>query len=198
MSSSGALRHRGRGRTVLVLGLALAGHACNAPPSLPEPAPATRGDQRRVPYNTPLGPTIQGLGYEGVVMPAAAGGIGWAPAAADVREFESRVAGYLAASDIQPTLSGTRIRQALSNYKRQYWGIVTGGRRALLVSFIYDSSTLAAPEEWRTTAVLLEGDDPPYPVSSGIVVSGGGDRYFRLVYDVESTRFSHLRINSPI
>jgi hypothetical protein len=46
--------------------------------------------------------------------------------------------------------------------------------------------------------VLLEGDDPPYPVSSGIAVSGGGDKYFRVLYDVDSKRFSKLRVNSPI
>ncbi|MBL8141409.1 MAG: hypothetical protein JNM38_09895 [Acidobacteria bacterium] len=308
---------------VLVLCLALAGHACSAPPSLPEPAPATRGDQRRVIYNeisltrtgcfgtcpiytvvyrrdgtvtytgerhvdhagvhegrtgkadfadlaqfversglesldthyrvpgtdkptttvtvtrldgrtvsvseygrsgppqlwvvqrvidgmlpdvqwralaapnttaAPPAPTVHGPGYDGVVMVAGA----WTPSAADVREFESRLAGYVATPDVQPALQGTRIRQKLANYKRQYWGIIAEGRRALLVSFIYDSSTLAAPEEWRTTAVLLEGDDPPYPVLSGIAIAGGGDKFFRLVYDVESKRFSRLRVNSPI
>ena len=122
----------------------------------------------------------------------------WTPSAADVREFETRLAGYLAASDLQSTLKGTRIRQELANYKRQYWGIVTGGQRALIVSFLHDSTTLDATAGWRTTVVLLEGDDPPYPVSSGIAVSGGGDKYFRLLYDVDSKRFSKLRINSPI
>ena len=172
MSSSGALRHAGRARTVLVLGLAIASHACSAPSSLPKPAPATRG----------------------VVMAEG----DWTPSAADVGEFETRLAGYLAASDLQSTLKGTRIRQELANYKRQYWGIVSGAQRALLVSFLYDSSTIPAPDEWRTRAVLLEGNDPPYPVSSGIAVSGGGDKYFRLLYDVDSKRFSKLRINSPI
>ncbi len=310
-------------RLVALVWFALAGHACSAPPSLPEPAPATRGDQRRVIYDDitltrtgcfgtcpvytvvyrrngtvtytgeqhvdhvgvrqgridlstyadlahfiersgfesldthyrapgtdkltttvaitrvdgrtmsvaeygrsgppqlwaiqrvidgvlldvqwrapaapdaaapPSGPTVHGPGYEGVVMAAGA----WTPSAADVREFESRLAGYLAASDLQPRLTGTRIGQELANYKRQYWGIVTGGRRALLVSFLYDSAMLPAPGEWRTTAVLLEGDDPPYPVLSGIAIAGGGDKFFRLVYDIESKRFSQLRVNSPI
>lgn len=143
---------------------------------------------------TPPGPTIHGAGYEGIVMSAGA----WTPSAADVREFESRLAGYLAAPDVQPALQGTRIRQELANYKRQYWGIVTGGQRALIVSFLHDSTTLDATAGWRTTVVLLEGDDPPYPVSSGIAVSGGGDKYFRLLYDVDSKRFSKLRVNSPI
>lgn len=143
---------------------------------------------------TPPGPTIHGAGYEGIVMSAGA----WTPSAADVREFESHLATALAAPALQPALQGTRIRQELARYKRQYWGIVTGSRRALLVSFIYDSSALPAPDEWRSTAVLLEGDDPPYPVSSGIAVSGGGDKYFRLVYDVDARGFSRLRVNSPI
>ena len=122
----------------------------------------------------------------------------WTPSASDVREFETRLAGHLAGSDLEPALKGTRIRQALANYKRQYWGIVSGGQRALLVSFLHDSTTLDATAGWRTTVVLLEGDDPPYPVSSGIAVSGGGDKYFRLLYDVDSKRFSKLRVNSPI
>jgi hypothetical protein len=154
---------------------ALAGPACSAPPSLPEPAPATRGDQ-------------------GVVMAAGA----WMPSPADVRDFESRLGRYMATPDVHPALQGTRIRQELARYKRQYWGIVTGGRRALLVSFAHDSSPLAASAQWRTTALLLEGDDPPYPVASGIAVQGGGDTYFRLVYDVDSQRFSRLQVNSPL
>jgi len=170
-------------RLAAIVCFALAGHACSASPSLPEPAPAT-----------PPGPTVHGPGYEGIVMAAGT----WMPSAADVREFESRLAGYIAAPDVQPAIQGTRIRQELAHYKRQYWGIVTGGQRALLVSFLYDSSTLPAPDEWRTTPVLLEGDAPPYPALSGIAVQGGGDKFFRLVYDVESKRFSGLRVNSPI
>lgn len=307
----------------LVLCVALAGHACSAPPSLPEPAPATRGDQRGVDYSeisltrtgcfgtcpiytvvyrrdgtvtytgerhvdhvgvregrigeaefadmaqfiersgfesldthyraggtdkptatvtvtrldsrtvsvseygrsgpphlwavqrvidgvladaqwrapvapdaeaAPRAPTVHGAGYEGILMAEGA----WTPSPADVREFESRLAGYMATPDVQPALQGTHIQQDLANYKRQYWGIVTGGRRALLVSFLYDSAMRPAPGKWRTTAVLLEGDDPPYPTLSGIAIAGGGDKFFRLVYDVESKRFSRLRVNSPI
>lgn len=143
---------------------------------------------------TPPSPTIHGAGYEGILMAEGA----WTPSHADVREFESRLAGYMATPDVQPALQGTRIRQELANYKQQYWGIVTGGRRALLVSFLYDSAMLPAPDAWRTTAVLLEGSDPPYPALSGIAIAGGGDKFFRLVYDIESKRFSQLRVNSPI
>lgn len=138
--------------------------------------------------------TMRGAGFEGIVMDAGP----WTPSPEHVREFESRLAGYIAAPDVRLAIQGTRIRVELARFKRQYWGIVTGGRRALLVSFAHDSSALASSEQWPTTALLLEGDDPPYPVASGIAVQGGGDTYFRLVYDVESQRFSRLHVNSAI
>ena len=81
--------------------------------------------------SAPLGPTVAGLDFEGVIisgdalnrskpngpraLPSA-----WTPTEADVREAEGQVADYLASSEVEALVRGSRIRSELANYKRQY------------------------------------------------------------------------------
>lgn len=160
--------------------------------------------------HAPMGSVVVGPGYEGVIVAADVLGrsvpngwpalpAAWAPTEADVREAEGQLADYLSSSEVAALVRGSRIRSELANYKRQYWGVVRDGRRELLLSFIHASTSVVASGQWRNTAILAHGDgDHVYPVSTGVVVNGGFDRFFRVSYGVESKRFSRLDINSPV
>ncbi|MGE3853349.1 MAG: hypothetical protein AB7K09_16545 [Planctomycetota bacterium] len=149
----------------------------------------------------PLGSFVAGSAYEGVIVAIArhdrqGAEFAWAPSEAQVREAEGRLAAFIGSGEASAVLRGTNIGAELANYKRQYWGTVANGRRQLLMSFIHQTSTLVEAGQWRTTAVLLE--DGGYPSSNGVVIQGGGERYFRVTYSIESKRFSQLHVNSPI
>lgn len=147
---------------------------------------------------TPLGAVVVGQGYEGLIVaaPVSTQSGSWSPTERDIREAEGQLAAYLASAEAAPLVARTRIRSQLAKYKRQYWGIKRGNGRVLLISFIHDSALVDEPGRWRTTSFLLE--DGTYPTSTGVAVAGGGDRYFRVLYDLDSKRFSGLKINAPI
>lgn len=149
----------------------------------------------------PLGSLVVGPAYEGIVIPVAQhdrrdAASAWAPGEPEVREAERALAAFVGSSEAGAMLKGSSIAAELANYKRQYWGVVRNGRRELLISFIHRSSPLGDTGQWKTTAVLLESGG--YPSASGVVVQGGGERYFRVTYSLESKRFGQLQINSPI
>ena len=106
----------------------------------------------------------------------------WTPTGAEVREAEKLLFQYLGSSDADPKLKGSRIRTELPRYKRQYWGVIRGGRRAILISFFHEDSSVVREGLWL----------------NGIVwVAGGGDQFFRVTYRLSEKRFDGLQINAP-
>jgi hypothetical protein len=105
----------------------------------------------------------------------------WTPTEAEVREAEKLLLQFLGSPDAGPTLKGSRIRTDLPRYKRQYWGVTRGGRRAILISFFHEDSSVVREGLWL----------------DGIVsVAGGGDQFFRVTYRLSEKRFDGLRINA--
>jgi hypothetical protein len=148
----------------------------------------------------PLDSLVVSPAYEGIIISEAQhdrrdAASAWAPGEPEVREAERDLPASIRSSEAGAVSKGSRIGAELANYKRQYWGVVRNGQRETL-SFIHRASPLGETGQWKTTAVLLEGGG--YPSSSGVVVQGGGERYFRVTYSLDFKRFSQLQINSPI
>ena len=136
---------------------------------------------------------ITGPGYEGAIVSAEAQlrsdpqhmlrpAKVWTPTEADVREAEKRLAAYLDSQEVASVLRGSRIRPELACYKRQYWGVTSGGRREILINFYHESTSVVKESVW------LRGI---------VAVTGGGDQFFRVSYRVQEKRFAGLRINAP-
>ena len=136
---------------------------------------------------------VTGLGYDGVIIVAEAeskskrrGGSTsadeWTPTESIVREAEAWLRAYLDSRRAAAVLRDSRIRADLPNYKRQYWGLVRGGKREILIHFYHHDSSAVRGGLW------LRGR---------VTVNGGWDQFFRITYRVEDKRFTHLQINAP-
>ena len=105
----------------------------------------------------------------------------WTPTEADVREAEKLLAEYVNSRDAEIRLRGTRIRAELARYKRQYWGVIRGGRRSMLISFYHEDTAAAQKELWLRRIIS---------------VMGGGDQFFRVTYHMQERRFDSLQANA--
>jgi hypothetical protein len=106
----------------------------------------------------------------------------WTPTDAEVREAENLLPEFLNSREMASKLRGSRIRTELSRYKRQYWGVMRGGHRAILISFYHEDTSAVQKELW------LRGI---------VTVMGGGDQFFRITYHLRERRFDSLQINAP-
>jgi hypothetical protein len=97
----------------------------------------------------------------------------WTPRKNDILKLEKRIGGYLktAASKASP-----RLWSRLPSYKRQYVGVVRGGRKMIFASFFCQTGSA----DWKTTPIM---------------VLDGGDCYFNILYDTTTAEFSNLQIN---
>jgi hypothetical protein len=164
------------------------GHAvrvANSPPSL------VNGESAR---DAPL-PVVEGDGYRGAIFPPDRAQYGssklerWLPSAADVAEFEGRLASALTSAledpsqldEVNPSRARAHLNSivpVLKSYTRQYAGIVVNGRRLLVGGFFM------TPEEfpdWRRRWVT---------------VRGGGTDFWHIKFDVAAKRFIELSVNA--
>jgi len=132
-----------------------------------------------------------GPGYDGAIVERGAhpGGrnsvnaaLGWTPTENDVREAEKLLPTYLVSPEAALKLRHTRIASQLGRYKRQYWGERNGSRRLIRLLFYHEETPVVQKGAWLRTAVS---------------VSGGGDRYFRVTYEMDRKRFTNLWVNTP-
>jgi hypothetical protein len=124
----------------------------------------------------------------GVIFPASTvprhldpDGEAWMPTVEQVADAERRLPAYLAGAN--PRLPSTcdpdtppRIAARLDQYARQYFGIVSEGRRVLFINCLPVDSR----SDWRVRPVF---------------VCDGGDAYFQLLYDPELMAFTSMSVN---
>jgi len=103
----------------------------------------------------------------------------WQPGEADILALEAALPAALRA---QPPRSGASdLARAPQGWRRQYVGIVRGGRRFVYGSFFpADSARHGAPDQWRRET---------------LIVCDGGPAFFGVEYDVEGRRVTHLAYN---
>jgi hypothetical protein len=118
--------------------------------------------------------------YYAVIVPESDGPIVdpdaegyWTPTKGDIDPLEARLSDFLrrAAAPRSPDLW-----QKQASYKRQYTGLIRNGRRLIHANFLCDDMG----GRWKHEVVM---------------VMDGGDCFFQLTYDVESTEFGNLQIN---
>ncbi|HEY7034760.1 MAG TPA: hypothetical protein VH482_25700 [Thermomicrobiales bacterium] len=138
-----------------------------------------------VPQQAGTWKTVSGPGYAGVIVDAETApefakwltgkdaATGWEPAEVDVAGLEIALPGFL---ETAPQAT-ERLRQRLSDYIRQYAGIVdSDGRRVILVNAFCD----AAGTDWQSQPVF---------------VLDGGDCFFHVGYEPAAGTFSGLMVN---
>jgi len=166
---------------------AVAMAACTAPPP---PPPPTTPEPPRPDVATAGEPKVEtsivklsGVGYEGVVVPAAEGTRffhaltgesveAWTPAQSDVEALEAALPGFLQST---PHHGRPDLATRVATYRRQYVGVVQGGRRLIYVNAFCDR-----PERWEREPVGV--DD-------------GGDCYFQVFWAPEPGAFERLMVN---
>ena len=67
-------------------------------------------------------------------------------------------------------------------YKRQYRGVIRGGRREIRILFYHEQTSVVQKGTWLRSIVS---------------VAGGGDQFFQVTYQVQAKRFAGLRVNAP-
>lgn len=102
----------------------------------------------------------------------------WQPQAAGIRELEAALPG-----ELRKRSSGesSHWQNLLRDWRRQYVGIVRGGRRYIYGSFAQDDSSSIA-FDWQREPMQ---------------VCDGGVSFFGVEYDVASRRFTHVAFNGP-
>ncbi len=99
----------------------------------------------------------------------------WTPTKDDILTLEQRLSAYLLES---PRTRSTKIRTELPRYRRQYFGVVEGGRRKIFVNGLCEDYEHLV--DWKKSYAL---------------VLDGGDCFFRVTYDTESGGFSDFSTN---
>ncbi|QNQ09979.1 hypothetical protein [Sphingomonas alpina] len=102
----------------------------------------------------------------------------WQPQAAGIRELEAALPG-----ELRKRSSGesSHWQNLLRDWRRQYVGIVRGGRRYIYGSFAQDDSSSIA-FDWQREPMQ---------------VCDGGVSFFGVEYDVARRRFTHVAFNGP-
>jgi hypothetical protein len=103
----------------------------------------------------------------------------WRPGLADVEAMESR----LDQISLLRAIAGKRIENP-SQYRRQYVGIVVGGRK-----LIYINAFCSKPQDFVVEKRWSDWRKDP------VEVCDGGDCFWGAVYDVLSSKFSDLQVN---
>src|SRR5262245_35285292 len=89
----------------------------------------------------------------------------WVPTRAEVASIERSLPGLLARPSVRSP------RAPVSEYFRQYVGVVANGRRLVYASFFHESSFKHFQSSWRDRAVIM---------------CDGGDHFWGIVFDVDS------------
>jgi hypothetical protein len=130
-------------------------------------------------------PLIEGEGYEGVIVPEEDAGefssyfpegqliSAWTPSAEEIEALEGDLPGYL--QDEAAGNPSANFSDRLPEYKRQYVGIVENGRELILVNAFCTNEF-----DWQEEAVI---------------VSDGGDCFFRVIYDPTTGSFEDFEVN---
>ena len=103
----------------------------------------------------------------------------WCPSPEQVVSAEAGMAVFLRGS---LAWQSPRIRADLNRYKRQYVGFVRDGRRLIYIQFFHPESRPVRDGSWAT---------------SFMTIMGGGDYFFRLLYDPEKKRHFDVWVNAP-
>lgn len=153
-------------RTLLGLLLLLA--ACGAAPA----GPALPADAVVLP-----GAAVAGLLRQCSRATPELGEATWQPGAADVAALEAALPGALRAE-----AAGRDWSRFPGDWRRQYGGIVRGGRRFVYGNFYPREADHYArdPDRWRHEPVM---------------VCDGGAAFFGVEYDVAARRFTHFGFN---
>ena len=101
----------------------------------------------------------------------------WQPAAADIAALEAALPAALAG-----TPHAAELARAPQGWRRQYGGILRGGRRFIYGNFMPAGMGIdrRQPDRWRSEAERI---------------CDGGPSLFGVEYDVEARRFSHMAFN---
>jgi hypothetical protein len=124
--------------------------------------------------------------YTGVIFPAektaefitwfgAPADSFWTPTEEDVANLEAGLVAFLQESNNEYN-DTTNMVEALSEYTRQYFGLVQADEELIFANFFCETRR----EDWEETAV---------------VVLDGGDCYFQVIYNASANTFISLSIN---
>lgn len=103
----------------------------------------------------------------------------WQPAEADILALEAALPAALQGQP--PRSDGSGLARAPEGWRRQYVGIVRGGRRFVYGSYFpADSTRYGDPDRWRREPMI---------------VCDGGPAFFGVEYDAEARRFTHVAYN---
>ena len=106
----------------------------------------------------------------------------WEPSIRDVERAERRIPEFLRSE-------APHLASRLDEYVRQYFGIVVGGRRVVLCSFIHRTAESTEVPIYGID-YYLRGMGRPY------LVIDGGEHFFQLLYDAETDCCSSLHVNA--
>lgn len=99
----------------------------------------------------------------------------WTPSESDILALEDGLAAYLQNSS-NHFYEETPVWERLSEYNRQYIGMVLDGKKIIYANYFCDS----VETDWRKDFVF---------------VLDGGDCFFQFKYDVDGTEFFDLQVN---
>lgn len=135
--------------------------------------------------NDSAGIVVRGNGFEGVIFPAEKRALDygteankrqyWTPSETDVTEAESKLVVFLQQAELG-SREKERILKDIKGYRRQYVGILTGGKKELFVNFFCESFQ----QEWTKHLVI---------------VRDGGSCFFRVNFSMEKKTFHGLLVN---
>ena len=123
---------------------------------------------------------ITAYDFKGVIIVRATSQNHWNPEVDDILTLEGKIEDYLSKNAHEFHSKQAPTRKALAEYYRQYEGIIKNDKRVVRGFFFCDS--LWPDEEWQRDFVD---------------VSGGGDCYFYVDYEVDKGVFSNIRVNAP-
>jgi hypothetical protein len=127
------------------------------------------------------GTNVQAMLRQCSRMTPATGESSWLPSPADVAALEAALPAALAAA------GRAEVRGAPRGWRRQYVGIVRGGRR-----FIYGNFLPFGPENDEIRP------DPQRWRQQPEIICDGGPAFFGVEYDVEARRFTQIAFNGAI
>jgi hypothetical protein len=102
----------------------------------------------------------------------------WTPTIDDARQMEQALPAYLKHSEVH---------RPLSDYYRQYVGIIAGGKRLVFVS-AFTRQLPTGEAAWI----------PDYWTRRPVIDCGGSTDAWRVAFDRQTKQFSHWDVNGPL
>jgi hypothetical protein len=128
------------------------------------------------------GNRVSGPNFDGVVLdlPSTQKGVDvWVPGYDAINEMERAFPAYVKK---YIKIHKVTLTKPISKYKRQYVGIVDGGKKLIGVSYFYEKTDFVTSKRWLQQ------------VGS---TAGGGDDYMGAVYDAGARKFVTFEICPP-